>query len=1035
VVTKCPKCRADNPETLKFCGECGTKLDSADAASFTRTLETRVDELARGTLFAGRYEIIEELGTGGMGKVYRAFDKQLELEVALKLLKPEIAADKKTIGRFKNELKLARQITHKNVCRMYDFHEEGKTLYLTMEYVRGEDLKSLIHRTKTLSSGTALSIARQLAEGLAEAHKLGIVHRDLKPGNIMIDKEGESKIMDFGIARTLIGEGRTAEGIIIGTPEYMSPEQVEGKPTDQRSDIYALGIILFETVTGRVPFEGDTPFSIANKQKSEPPPIPKKLVPQIPEGLNRLILRCLEKDKTKRYETAEELLADLATIEQSLPIAERVSPKRKTITHREVTVKFEPRKLVIPAAGLIVLAVTAILLWHPSSHKKGLIGSSGKPALAVLPFENYSGDTSLENWRYGFPELLITGLSSSKYLKVLRQDEVNGVLKKLNLTEGKALTSDNIKKIAQEAEVSSLLKASFVKAGPNFIITAALVSGQTGETQATLSMKAQSIENILGGGLDGLVKEIKQGLNITEEQMASDIDVEIGKVMTRNPEALKYYVEGERFHLDVKYDEAIVSLKKAVELDPGFAMAHRLLGVIYENLGQNAKSRESYENAFQLKDRMPPREYYIIQGSYYGQSEATYPKAIEMLKKVLDIYPDDYLGNHMLGVRYGEIGELNLAVKHYSKILKSRPRDQLIYMNLSELYSMLGEKEKATQTMREFVANNPENDTGHFFFSQYSKLQRRFDLAMQELDQAMTVRPDKRLKYTAIKGDIYYLKDDPEEAAGSYRTWLDNAKSDEEKVNAVFCLAIVDILKGRPEEAVIRLKSYQKLYEKTDPLEFHYVRGFAYMAGRVPELALEEFKKAEALVPESEVPKKREGYFWETVAQLELGNLAEAEELTREIDRLIPEPIRKAEGYVILYLRGRLELARKNLPDALKLLDEALARCPGENYYGSWFHINALCLDGLAKACLEMGDVDNALKNYEKITLLTIDRDSWGDLYAKSFYNQGKIYEQKGLKSKAAENYEKFISLWKDCEPRFQPLVADARKRLEAASR
>ena len=266
---------------------------------------------------------------------------------------------------------------------------------------------------------------------------------------------------------------------------------------------------------------------------------------------------------------------------------------------------------------------------------------------------------------------------------MLRQDEVNGVLKKLNLTEGKALTSDNIKKIAQEAEVSSLLKASFVKAGPNLIITATLVSGQTGETQATLSMKAQSIENILGGGLDGLVKEIKQGLNITQEQMASDIDVEIGKVMTRNPEALKYYVEGERFHLDVKYDEAIVSLKKAVELDPGFAMAYRLLGAIYGNLGQYAKSKESYEKAFRLKDRMPPREYYIIQGGYYGQSEATYPKAIEMYKKVLDIYPDDYLGNHMLAVTYGDSGELNLAVEQYSKILKSRPRDLLIYSNLS----------------------------------------------------------------------------------------------------------------------------------------------------------------------------------------------------------------------------------------------------------------------------------------------------------------------------------------------------------------
>jgi serine/threonine protein kinase len=615
---KCPQCRSDNPADTFFCGKCGTRLGESAAGkpgvSVTRTLETTADELTRGTLFAGRYEIIEELGTGGMGRVYRAHDIKLNEEVALKLIKPEIAAEKRVIERFRNELKTARKIRHKNVCGMYDFHEEGKTLYLTMEYVRGEDLKSLIHRMKALTVGAAVSIARQVAEGLSEAHKLGIVHRDLKPGNIMIDKEGQAKIMDFGIARSLAGGGTTAEGAIIGTPEYMSPEQVEGKEADQRSDIYALGIILFEMVTGRLPFEGDTPFSIANKQRSEPPPDPRKLNPQIPAELGRVILRSLEKAKEKRYQTTAEFLADLGTVEEALPTSERISAGPKPKTSREFTIRYTPKKLLIPAAGLIVVAVLAILFWHPPSHKKGINVSSAKPSLAILPFENYSGDASLENWRYGFPELLITGLSSSKYLKVLRQDEVNDVLKKLNLTEGKALTSGNIKKIAQEAEVTSLLKASFVKAGPNFIITATLVSGQTGETQATLSMKAQTIENILGGGLDGLVKEIKQGLNITQEQMASDIDVEIGKVMTRNPEALKYYIEGEKFHLDVKYEDAIASLNKAVELDPEFAMAYRMLGVNYNRIGQDAKSMESYEKAFQFKDRMPPREYYILQG-------------------------------------------------------------------------------------------------------------------------------------------------------------------------------------------------------------------------------------------------------------------------------------------------------------------------------------------------------------------------------------------------------------------------------------
>src|SRR4030066_1830432 len=295
---KCPKCHSENPETKQFCADCGTRLTPAGSpqASFTKTLETTTDELARGTLFAGRYEIIEELGAGGMGRVYRAYDKKIEEEAALKLIRPEIAGEKRTVERCRNEIKTARKITHKHVCRTHDLGEEGKALFITMEYVRGEDLKSLIRRTRVLATGTALSIARQVAEGLGEAHSLGVVHRDLKPGNIMIEKDGNDKIMDFGVAPSLARPGTTVEGAVIGTPEYMSPEQVDGKTAGQRADIYALGVILFEMVTGRPPFEGETAFRLANKHKSEPAPDPQALNAQVPSELGRGVLRRLEEE-------------------------------------------------------------------------------------------------------------------------------------------------------------------------------------------------------------------------------------------------------------------------------------------------------------------------------------------------------------------------------------------------------------------------------------------------------------------------------------------------------------------------------------------------------------------------------------------------------------------------------------------------------------------------------------------------------------------------------------------------------------------
>ncbi len=252
MTNECPKCQTENTSDSQFCKKCATPLlhDMEITESFTKTLETPIQELTTGSTFAGRYQIIEELGKGGMGRVYKALDKETNEKIALKLIKPEIASDKKTIERFRNELTTARKIGHRNVCRMYDLNKDKDNYYITMEYVSGGDLKRFIRRSKRLDMETAISIAKQICEGLAEAHNLGIVHRDLKPNNIMIDDNGNARIMDFGIARMVKGKGITGSGVMIGTPEYMSPEQVEAKEIDQRSDIYSLGVVLYEMTTG-----------------------------------------------------------------------------------------------------------------------------------------------------------------------------------------------------------------------------------------------------------------------------------------------------------------------------------------------------------------------------------------------------------------------------------------------------------------------------------------------------------------------------------------------------------------------------------------------------------------------------------------------------------------------------------------------------------------------------------------------------------------------------------------------------------------
>jgi serine/threonine protein kinase len=555
-------------------------------------------------VFAGRYEILEELGGGGMGKVYRVYDRKLEEEVALKLIRPEIAADRKAIERFRNEIKIARKITHKNVCRMHDLGEAEGTSFITMEYVPGEDLRSVIHRMKALTIGTSTSIARQIAEGLSEAHRLGIVHRDLKPGNIMIDKEGNAKIMDFGIARLLLGKGLTGEGAVIGTPEYMSPEQVEGREADVRSDIYSLGIILFEMIVGSPPFEGETPFSIANKHKTEPPPIPKKILPHIPDGLNDLILRCLEKDKASRYQAAEELVADLEAVEQALPPTDRALTRAKTKirTSREITVKVTPRKLIIPAAAIVVLAVAIIMALKILKPHAGVIDS-----IAILPLEDLSKDASESYFVDGMHDALITELSKVRSLNVIGRRNV------LRYKEEKK----SISEIARELKVAAVIEGSVVRASGRIRITLELIDGRTEKRVWGPYQFDRTDTDILA--LYGEVA-LKIAREINAQVSAKDIE-NISRSRKINPEAYRLYLQAQSITSNTSdrpgslsdFLKAIDLLQRSVEIDPQFALGYAALSSVIGGLGASGnipreeaikRAQDAAQKALSLDDSL-----------------------------------------------------------------------------------------------------------------------------------------------------------------------------------------------------------------------------------------------------------------------------------------------------------------------------------------------------------------------------------------------------------------------------------------------
>ncbi len=728
MTSRCPKCSFENPSDTKFCGNCAALLapagtgDSSPTETFSpsqkggpfrgqppgSSRDTAALRPVTGTIIAGRYQVIEELGRGGMGAVYKVHDREVDEKVALKLLNPEIAASEATIVRFRNELKLARTISHKNVCRMYDLGQQEGVYYITMEYVPGENLRSFIRRSGRLTVGKAVGIAAQICEGLAEAHRYGVIHRDLKPQNIMIDEAGNARIMDFGIARSTGAGGLTMPGMVVGTPEYMAPEQVDGEEADERSDLYALGAVLFEMLTGKSLFQSGSPIGSAVKHKTELPPNPRAMNPEVPEALSRLILRCLEKKRELRYQSADDLLMDLAGIKKNLPRAEPLSPSKAP--GKRV---FQRYPAVLVASGAILVALimiaAAYFIFHLRWSRRSATGAPPafvwKNSVAILPFKDRSPQKDQEGLCDSLAESIMVRLSQFQELKVTGTNSVQHYKN----------TDKDAHQIGTELGVANILYGTLLREGNIIRVFAELTSRDTNSVIWS-SRFNQEVKGLFDLS-ESISRQIAEALEV---KLLPGAAAGADKERPKNLQAYEYYMKGMSFikskyvlyFKEEDFKTGVEMFNKALELDPDYAMAYYGLCWAYEyhyQITNNERDAEMYQKNAEAAHRLDPSSALtnaVLAYSLY-EHKGEREKAFELCKKALDINPN--LGDvaFLTGMCYLYQGLYDQGIRYLSRAIELDPYNFWTPYKLAMCYMYSGEYEKADSNFKKYFELAP----------------------------------------------------------------------------------------------------------------------------------------------------------------------------------------------------------------------------------------------------------------------------------------------------------------------------------------
>ncbi len=631
---------------------------------------SQVVRLQIGAVLGNRYEILQLLGEGGMGAVYKAADLEVDRIVALKVIRPEMATNSEILARFKQELLLSSRVTHRNVIRIYDLGEADGVKFITMEFIEGKDLRSILYEKKKLLPEEAVDVAVQVCHALEAAHSAGIIHRDLKPQNIMKDGAGRVVVMDFGLARTLSGEGMTQSGVMMGTMEYMSPEQALGKNLDQRSDIFALGVILYELLSGERPFVADSVLASLIKRTQEAAVPVMERNAAIPGVLGQIVDKCLERDLNARYQNVEEILDDISNWRDGT-LSGFARTKSKAKSPAPSRVRFS-RAMISGAAALVMLAVGGYLLrgrlFPPSS---GTAPVAPAVSLAILPFRNASTDASLDWLGSSLADMLTTDVGQSASLRTVSPNVLHQIFTDLRISTATVLDPGTIRRVADFSSADRLVWGQYARFGNTIRIDATL---QDTRNNRNISLKAEApSEKDIPAAIDQLAESVRQALSLPPGVM-KELKASGFQPTSNSVDALKDYNLGLSLQGDGKNMDAQKQFDAATKADTNFALAFARLAQTYSALGYDSEAERAARKAVLLSQDLPEAEKYQI-SAIELQVNKHFPEAIKAYENLARVLPDNSDVRAALARLYEDSGDLGKAKDYYQKILATNSKD------------------------------------------------------------------------------------------------------------------------------------------------------------------------------------------------------------------------------------------------------------------------------------------------------------------------------------------------------------------------